>query len=507
MPGVYVDAGASPLIAPVGVDPTLVCLIGAGVGFHTFSETINFTGGNVGTLTQKGIIPNSVVLTGFIADPNATSQSIPYTFVADIPGSPPTINDYSVSQTGSGTNTVTTITRETAGKISLVYPAVTVSYKYTDANYYGLHFFNDYTSFTEAYGPAFDPVSGNLVSPLSLAAQIAMLNGANQLYAIALEGGGATIQQQFADAYTLLSTTNTTANVIVPLWDGVTDSSQLSGMLATLKAFVEGDANNLGILRMAVVGFDQLYAPSVSALASLALNVASSRVVLAWPNQVNFYNGVTTTTQILDGFYLATAYAGLLSSQTPQTPLTRKFPQGFTGLPIAVAQSLITTTKNQLSSSGISVSDIDRRNRLVVRQGLTSNYAGGILAREISLVRAQDALYQLIDQNLDTAALVGTPISANTALQVKSIVSGGLETAKASGLIVDYNQLAVREQQPPSGDPTIIQVMFAYKPSWPLNYILVSFTVDTSTGATTLSTVNTAGQNTPNQTGILTGSS
>lgn len=480
-------------MAPIGVNPTVVCLIGAGVGYNTQQDIVTFSGSTPVALTKSGINTASIVVTGYIPDPNASNQALPHTFLPDITGSQPQTRDYAVNQTGTGTSSVTTLTKEGSGAITTTYPQVTVTYQYTDASYYGLHFFTDYASFTTAYGPALDPTTGNIVSPLSLAAQVAMQNGANQLYAIALEGGSNTLQQQFADAYALLSSTNTDANIIVPLWSSVTDPTQLSGMLATLKAFVEGDAANRGVLRMAIVGFDQGYAPAVSDLATLATTVASERVIMAWPNQLNFYNGVAAQTQVLDGFYLATSYAGLLSALPPQTPLTQKFPQGFSGVPTAVSQVLTTTAKNQLSSSGITVCDTDRRGRLVIRQGLTTDYAGGVLAREISLVRAEDALFNLVDQNLNAAELIGQPIITNTVtntnttlLQVQSIVTGALDTATTSALINGYNNVVVTEQAPPSGDPTVIQVNFAYLPPWPLNYVLVAFTVDTVTGQTNL---------------------
>lgn len=509
VPGVYVATTQTPVIAPVGVQPALICLIGTGIGYNTFSETISFASSNTATLTKNGIDVSSIVVTGYVPDPNAASNALPATFVADVTGGSPSTHDYGTSQTGSGAASVTTINRETSGHITTTYPMVTVTYHYTDADYHNLNFFDSYASFTEAYGPAFDPTSGALVSPLSLAAQIAMQNGANQLYAIALEGGSPTVAQQFADAYALLSSTNKDANLIVPLWDGITDANQLAGMLTTLKAFVEGDSNNQGILRMAFVGFDQGFTTTPASLATMALGVSSERVVMAWPNQLNFYNGITFSTMVLDGFYLATSFAALLVAQAPQVPLTRKYPQSFTGFPLAVAQALTTSAKNQMSSSGISVCETDRNSRIVVRHGLTTDYVGGELTREISLVRAQDALYMLIDSNLDAAALIGTPITATTPLQIKSVVSGGLETAVSSGLIVDYNSLAVRQQQAPSGDPTVIEVQFAYLPAWPLNYILVNFTVDTTTGTSNLAASNalgTSGATTPDQSGDTSGS-
>jgi len=491
-PGVYVDAGSNPTLATAGVAPTVICLVGSGVGYNTFVETISFASGNSVVLTKNGINPSSIQVRGYITDPNASGQSIPYLFQADVGG---TTHDYSVSTNTSGgaENSVTTITKSAGGKIEAGYPSVTVSYQYTDASYHALNVFDDYTSIADTYGPALDPTTGALVSPLTFAAGVAILNGANQIYAIALNPATGTVAQQFADAYQTLSANNTNVNLVVPLFDGVTDQAALGGMLATLNAALQADAGR-GVLRMAVTGLDQNYVGSIANVASLATGISSPRIVLAYPNALLYYNGVLNTTQTVDGFYLAAAYAGVLAKQAPQMPLTHKIIQGFSGISVPVLKTLTPTNKDTLAKGGVAVVEPDRAGRLRVRHGLTTDYGGGVLNREISLVRAQDALYDLLQDTMENSGLIGIQITETTALQVKSIVSGALETAKNTngGLITDYSQLAVRQQAPPSGDPTVIDVRFAYKPPWPLNYILVSFTVDTSNASLSDLTATTA---------------
>lgn len=483
-PGVYVEAGSSPTVAVSGVAPTVVCLIGAGVGYHTYSETVSFAGGvSSVTLTQKGINPSSVVVTGYVADPNVAGSSIPYTFQADVAGTP---HDYSISvdTTGGTENSVSTITRTVGGKITDTYPQVTVSYQYTDASYFQLNFFEDFASISDTYGPALDPSTGAIVSPLTFAAQCAITNGANQVYTLALDPSVGTVSQQFAAAYQTLSASSGDVNVIVPLFSGVTDPAALSGMLATLNAALLQDANK-GVLRVAVVGLDKGFTGAATDVAALASGISSTRIVLAYPNQLNFFNSVTNTTVAVSGYYLAAACAGVLASNQPQMPLTNKVITGFSGFPAATAKDLTPTNKDTMAKSGVTVVDLNRQGQLKVRHGLTTNYAGGVLLREISLVRAQDALYNLLQTTMEASGLIGIPIDSTTALSVKSIAAGALENAKSAsvGLIMDYNQLAVREQSPPSGDPTVIEVRFAYQPSWPLNYIMVNFTVDTSNGS------------------------
>lgn len=483
-PGVYVEAGSTPTVAPTGVAPTVVCFIGNGVGYHTYSETQSFASSATITLSQKGINPSSIKVSGYITDPAASGQSIPYVFVKDEVS---TTHDYSVAtDTSAGADqSVTTITKSSGSKIETAYPQVTVTYQYTDASYHALNYFTDFASFVETYGPSVDPTTGDLVSPLSFAAQVAIQNGVNQFYAIALDPTKGTVAQQFADAYAMLSGSNTNVNVVVPLWDGVTDPAALAGMLQTLNSALVQDSIG-GTLRMAVVGFDSAYTGTPSAVATLATGISSRRIVAAWPNQLNYYNGVKNSTIVVDGIYLAAGYAGVMASQDPEMPLTHKYVQGFMGIPTTVQRALTTTAKDVLAKGGVSVTEVDRGNRLRIRHGVTTDWAGGILTREISLVRSQDALYNLLQDTMESSGLIGIPIGPNTALQVKSIASGALETAKATGVILDYNSLAVREQSPPSGDPTVIEVKFAYRPSWPLNYILVNFTVDTTNGTTDL---------------------
>lgn len=485
-PDVYVDPDAIPTVAPQGVDPTVVCLIGSGVGYHTYTETVSFSQGSSKVLTQKGINPSSLIVSGRITDPAAPGQTVSYTFAADAPGADA---DYStlVDSSGGVDSSVVTLVRTSTGKVENEYPEVTVTYRYTDSDYHALHAFDDYDSFTSVYGQALDPVTGAVSSPLSLAAQIAMQNGANQLFAVALSGTGSLLQQ-FIDAYGLLAG-NYEANVVVPLLEGFATDEAVTGVLQSIKAMVENDARD-GFLRLAVCGFDADWDPTPSDLATAASQTSSSRVVAAWPNRLQVYNGVLNQTVDVDGYYLAAAYAGMLAARAHQIPLTHKYPVSFIGMPTAMKQALTKNVKNQLSSAGVCVTEINRQGRLMVRHGLTTNFSGGVLAREISLVRSQDALYGLVEDNLKASNMIGLPIEPDTGLRVKGICQGALEQAKVRGIITDYNNLKVRQQSPPSGDPTIIEIKFAYKPPWPLNYILVSFTVDTATGDNTLTSDN-----------------
>lgn len=478
-PGVYVEPGPLPTLRPPGIDPSVVCLIGNGVGYNTYTEAVNFSTATSALLTKRGINPATILVRGYITDPGASGVPMPKTFA--------TTTDYTTTvDTTPGLDEATVyLNRVALGTIENEYPVVSVTYQYTDTNYHTVQWLDDFDTFQDMYGPAFDPQDGSLASPLTLAAQLAMQNGANELYSIALNPAAGNITQQFLAAYDQLQAVPE-ANLIVPLFDGATTDPPISGMCNQLAGWLLNEANDAN-LRMAIVGFDSNWDPTTTELSHMATTLSSKRTVFAWPHRLQIYNGIGNHAVTIDGFYLAAAYAGILQAQRPQDPLTRKHPRGFLSMESGIEQTLTKSVKNRLSASGIAVTETDRRGRMVVRHGLTTDWDGGILTREISLVRAADALYKVVQQTLEEAGLIGTPISPGTSLNVKAITSGALEVATISGIIYDYSNLKVRQQVPPSGDPTVIEVKFAYKPTWPLNYILVSFTVDLTSGENSLS--------------------
>jgi hypothetical protein len=134
------------------------------------------------------------------------------------------------------------------------------------------------------------------------------------------------------------------------------------------------------------------------------------------------------------------------------------------------------------------VAEIDRANRLIVRHG-TSSDPTSVLTREMSLVRAKDSMVTLIHDTMDSSGIIGTPINDETPIRIKGVMAGCLETLVGAGVIVAYNDLKVRQQ---SIDPTVVEVKFQYQPAYPLNYIVISFSINTLTGQTDLATSDQA---------------
>lgn len=484
-PGVYVSSDSSGSVAAVGINDTVVCLVGNGLGYNIYTESISFAGGNSMPLTHSGIDPASLVVTGIV---NQSGIPTKVTFTAD---DGPTPHDYSITQSGSGTHRVSTLSRTTSGTI----PAsgtVTVTYHYTDDSYFALNSFSDYASFESAYGVALNPATGAVQSPLSLAAQIALQNGANVLYAVALSGSGS-VASQYQNAYGL-TLPNYDINVVVPLFETAVDGSSAQSLAAGLTAHLEA-AEADGFPRVGIIGLAQAFTGETPDV--LASQIGSRRVILAWPQSFLFYNSQTNTTQTLDGYYFAAACAGKLANQPINRGLTRSNIRSFTGIPAAIAQTLSNANKNAWSARGVAVAEVDRAGRLVIRHGVTTK-VDFIQNREISIVREQDAMLNLIQTALNQADMIGDPITANTALSVKGIIAGALETALASNTIQAYTNLLVRQQSLPTGDPTVIECTFNFQPTYPLNYITVVLTLDLSTGALTATADSASGSSNSN---------
>jgi hypothetical protein len=214
---------------------------------------------------------------------------------------------------------------------------------------------------------------------------------------------------------------------------------------------------------------------------------AYRRIVLVWPNQFNYYNSVLNNTILIGGSYAAAAAAGILANNPMNQGLTRRQVRSISSIGSAAALTLTTTNKNLWSSKGVAVIETNRSGQMVFHHGVTTDMSS-VTNREFSIVRCQDDLFNTVQVSLDQSQLIGTPITAETPLAVKGIIAGALEASLSAGSIQGYNNLAVRQQSLPNGDPTVIEATFAYQPTYPLNYITVSFALNLSTGALTSST-------------------
>ena len=458
-PGIYIEEARSPISAAPGISPTVVALVGQAQNYRTYTEVVQLTATTAVQLTKLGITTASIVVKDrFTGVTYALTTD--YT-IATQPGA---------DATGGTADDTTTITRVGAGTITDG-QYVTVTYRYTEPDYYDAIRFTSFSDVVAAYGDPFDS-AGAINSKLSLAAYLAFQNGAPELICAAVESAGATpTAPEWTTAIGVLTATSD-ISLVVPIDGNTATHDSVQAHTAQMALQQE--------YRIGLVGRDGTGAAVTSAnLKSQAAGYSNSRMVLVGPAIVEYYNGVSVIN--LGGQYAAAAVAGAVASRPVHVPVTRKTITGFWNIPNQETnQGLV-----ELQQAGVLMLFRKRTGEVVVRHGLTTNMTNDY-TRELNIVAAKDRLLLLIEDTLDFSDLIGSPITDATPDAVTGAVIGALETAKSAGLIYDYSGVSYR--QPPD-TPTVIEVKFQYRPTLPLNYIQVSFALDTNVGSTDFAAV------------------
>ena len=208
-PGVYTESVAGPSVGVSTATPSAVGIFGVSIGFRNYTDVFVVpadaagpTPVQFGPLTKLGAQSASIVIT----DVNSGVVYVPTT-------------DYTVSQ-AAGVDTVLdtnddsfSFTRVLGGDL-LAGATVRITYKYTDATYYNATTFTDVFDVQDAYGAAFDS-TGSLISPLTLACQLAFANGATEIVAVAVSYSGAPVLGDFQTALAKLNDVES-VSVVVP---------------------------------------------------------------------------------------------------------------------------------------------------------------------------------------------------------------------------------------------------------------------------------------------------
>lgn len=498
-PGVYVSDESTPAVTPRSVSTSTVTIFGPALGYETFSEVVTVYSASATPLSQPGVYATAVAGPPAIAAPVVRTMagvlmeySEDYTFEV-------------VAGSGGASTAVTKIKRlsateepEDASPHGLVDgQQVRVTYAFTSASYYEPTLHEDYDQIVAMYGPPLvstapsSPTASQVASALTLAAKIALENGAASVLCVPTNPAAGDYRVQLSAAYNKVEV-DYRAQILVPLFvDGTYDTgsgTNLANLLADVKNHCETAAAD-GYGRIAFAGAPATYDNS-SGHDALAIQQSSRRLVLAYPNRIlTFNSGVNASTEV-DGFYLAAAMAGRIARNPVARGLTRQSLTSFTGLPASVAQAMTRTFRNNLSRSGVCVAEMNQSNQLVVRHGLSTSMQS-VLTQEISLTRVGDTLLQMVQTGMENSGLVGEPITAEMTTNVKSALLGLLEQAVGDAVIVSYANVLVRQQ---NADPSVIEATFSYKPAIPMNYIVVKFAVDLTTGDTTVEEQDAAAQ-------------
>jgi hypothetical protein len=463
VPGVYWESTPTPTSTLAPVTSSVIALVGPGIGYRTFTESVTLISTTSVNLSQLGINLDSVVVTS-LDGTTFYNPSSDYTLAA------------TAATDGHAVDTTTAISRQSGSSFASG-TTVQVSYKYTDYGYSQPSICSNLQDVQTLYGVGINTTTGEILSPISFAAQFAIANGASTLV-LAATPNATVVRADLTDAYALLRPI-VEIDLIVPLPVGLTGTQSLPGdvinVAQDLSTFVDNQENLENILQVGLIGYETTVTVNPD---DIATSTADERVIEAWPNSMNYFNGYTNSTLVVGGYYLAAAYAGLLAGNPAQQGLTRRTIKNFSGIPSAVFLTQTTAYKNQLSAAGVAVAEISRGGVLWCRHGVTTN-PSTLYTTEISLVRAQDFLVELLEGAVEQSGIIGDPIDPNTVVNLQALTLGILESAVTTSLIEAYQNVTAMQL---TSAPTMVQVTFEYQPSYPLNFVTFVFSVNTTTG-------------------------
>lgn len=392
---------------------------------------------------------------------------------------------------------------------------VQVTYVYVPSDYWNPVRLFSISDVENRFGPSFqaatNPQTGQVYytgvgSQLSMAARMAFNNGAASVICqplfnlvsslpVAVNSGNVGSTAPWADTLAGLQQYED-IDVVVPIVDPATSSSNVLSIFGQVQAFQSG-MNAQQQYIMAVFGEDGT--SSTSTFQSLLATIPN---VHAPSLQANFGNtlscqailinntvfqlptpGGYTNTINVGGQYAAAAVAGALASRPVASALTHAPIIGF----LSMTDPRTPAQKNTDAGAGLFV--IEQTQGLIrCRHSLTLDIVDGAAKAEVSVVRAKFLMMESIKQTIDNQIIGQIIADGNSPMIVASAISGVLTLLQNAGAIVAYGTV---NAQLTSLNPTIITANFSYRPSFPVDYVNVTFSLDltnslvTATNSTT----------------------
>lgn len=474
-PGVYSEETPGPQLGTNSGTPQCVAIVGEGSNIMWDQETFSMVGQEAVQLRRSGVNVASIIVANatitFTAQVTSTNGEGETTIV--------TAGDYIVTPvTGTNGQAVVNIARVDGARIKDG-ESVTVTYSYLDNTYYDVRTLYTYSDIVDLYGAALKSTSnGDVInSPLTLAAQYAILNGASQLVTVAVKPTGENGVANTQDYQAAL--------------DKISDHPDVSLVCTTMDATAIGtfvaahvNANSKSKFeRRAIIGFDGTKtAVSSSARISTAQTIKHPRVMVTSPDVIQLI-GPSSGSVNVPGWTMAAALAGYTISHNVSTPLTRKTLLGFSDLPEKASES----QKTAESQGGLCVIEKTVQGAIRVRHGVSSDPTD-IVSREWSITGQRDEQILRMRNSLDNNNIIGSIITDTTLVNVKATASGTLEALVSDGTIRGYSGLQVRQL---ITEPDVIEIRYAWLANAPLNYVVVSFSLNLTTGETSESSTET----------------
>jgi len=347
-----------------------------------------------------------------------------------------------------------------------------VSYEYQKQDY-STALFTKQSSVEAAYGAATPQ------NPVSLASYLAVLNGAvllaiKQVQKDTDEDADGTFDSASTSAFiaAIDDVEGATPGGLFP--DTITplkgDSLELFQYLARhcdIQSSIRYRAE-----RTAICGYSAGTQPADAG--NTAEAVARSRMRLLYPDiltlSLSRADG-TTDSYLVDGTYLAAAWAGNRAAPTIDvaTPWTRGRIFGFDEL----ARTLDAVQQNQIAVKGITVFS-QRQAIIECRHGLTTDMTN-VLTKTPTVTTIADEVQRQARSTLDR--FIGRKFLAGVTGEIEGQLSNTLKKLVDAQIIAAFT--GVSAQVSPD-DPTACEVEAAYQPVFSLLYVIVSFSLRSS---------------------------
>lgn len=347
------------------------------------------------------------------------------------------------------------------------------NYSYQDAEYTQPRLVSSYADAAKYYGEAWDTDSGDVISPLSMGAYIAFQNGMGYCYMCAVEGS---VTSATNDGVTVTSVEySTTAwenafnqltlidgiDIIVPLTSDQSNWAFGVSHLATMKANQDE--------RVMIIGADGTVVDvDASGMISVAQSFSSDDVWVVAPSTFRFRNPIRGVVEVVPGYYAAAAVAGYNSSVAQYVPLTRKAVNGFYSSNVRATKQ---SKQNQCANGLMYIDEVNGQLRIL--HGRTTSTAN-IVKAESNVVLTKYFIIKRMRRMFETG-YIGEIITDDTLLSVKSSASSILSNLRSNNYLYDFQGLTVEVDEL---IPTQVNISFEYIPVYGMNYIQISFSVN-----------------------------
>jgi hypothetical protein len=365
---------------------------------------------------------------------------------------------------------------------------VTINLTYIPADYYDVKLVRDYTEAETRYGLPFDSSTRTVETPLTLGIKYAFENGARDVYALPIATADATTASAWQTALNKLHSIPG-LSIVVPVLSNETNQVNIFQAVQNFQKTANETYENQVFAVLGQDGSDDDIATGVTALRTTAGTLRNSSTGSVYAKQASLVSPAVFTRQInaneiytLGGQYLAAAVGGMLAGRLPSRSITRQSVVGVSNISYRSRPDL-----DDDAGSGLMV--IFQNNTLVqVRHGKTLDL-GPTYESEIAVVRAKGRMISSIRDTLENQ-IIGQIVADDLATAtVSSAVIGILQLLQNAGEIVAFQDVQAKIV---SSDPTQMDVRFSYRPSFPLNYINVGFSINLATNTATLNTATTA---------------